>query len=126
VPRAGNLRLDQKQVGARIGRDFGVMPRRGRCGRHRRNPARRLDAVDERPNQLVANRLRIRLGQDRCRRVTALRRGDPLDDRRRILVAGVQPLEVHERQATMACHLHRELGVRDGVHRRGDERDSQT
>ena len=51
--------------------------------------------------------------------------GDPLDDRRSILVAGVQPLEVDERDATVAAHAHGEVGIRHGIHGRRHEGDLQ-
>ena len=97
----------------------------GRCwsGRDRRAHALRLDSGDDRVDQLVAHRLFVRLGQDVGGRSAGLGGSNPLDDRRRVLVARVEPLEVDEGDPAEPAEARREVGIRDGVHGRGQERD---
>ena len=78
---------------------------------------------DQRGDQLVAHRLLVGLGEDVRGRLSGLRGGDPLDDRRGVLVARVEALEVDEGDATVAAHAHREVGIGDGVHGGRQERD---
>ena len=77
-------------------------------------------------DQLVADRLLVGLGQDVGGRPAGLGGGNPLDDRRRVLVAGVQPLEVDEGDPAEPAESDREVGICDGVHGRGQERDLES
>jgi hypothetical protein len=87
------------------------------------NGALRLDAGDESDDQLVTDRLLVRLGQDVRGGLSALRGRDALDDRGRVLVPGVQALEVNEGDPAMTMQPDGEVCVGHRVHRRGQERD---
>ena len=73
----------------------------------------------------VADRRGIRLGQQVRGGASCLCAGDPLDDRGRVLVAGVEPFQVDEGDAAVAAHADGEVDVGHGVHGRRQERDLQ-
>ena len=99
----------------------------GRCGRrgHRGDATLGLDARDQRGDELVAHRLLVGLREEVRGRLSGLRGGDLLDDRRGVLVARVETLEVDEGDAAVAAQADREVGVGDGIHGRRQERDLQ-
>ncbi len=123
MARRADLRLDEEEVGPGIGRHLGVMPGRRGGGRHRRDAAGCLHAADHRANQVVPHRRGIRLGEHVRRHLAGVRRRDPLDDRRRVLVPRVEALEIDEGNAARAAHPAGERHVGHGVHGRGQERD---
>ena len=126
MPGARDLRLDQEEVRARLRGQLRVMPR----GRRRRgdggDPATSLDAGDEGADQLVARRLIVGRGQHPCGLFARRRRHDAFDDRRCVLVPGIEPFEVDERQAAGLRHAQRNLDVRYGIHGRRHEGDRKS
>ena len=122
VPRRRHLALDEEQVGAVLGAERAEPPGDARRGRDRGLRARRVDRLDAVGDEVLADRLLIRLRQDvvdlgvRCRR-------DPLQDRVGIVVAGLDALEVEDREPAEPCQLPGHPGIHDRVHRRGEDRD---
>ncbi len=82
-----------------------------------------LMRVDEGGDQLVSHRLLVRLGEDVCGCLPGLGGRDSLDDRRGVLVASVEALQVDEGDPAVAADAHREVAVGDRVHGRCEERD---
>ena len=81
-----------------------------------------MQLLDPAGNQLLADRRTVGLGEDVLDLVVG-RGGDPLEDLGRVVVPGLDALEVEERQAAQARQLAGQADVRDGIHRRGEDGD---
>src|SRR4051812_20423811 len=99
MPRAADLRLDEEEVRAVLRAERAESAsgggRRG-DGDFRTGPADRLDAQC---HEIVADRCAVRLGEHVVDLVLR-RRGDALEDLRRIVVPSLDALEIQDREAT--------------------------
>ena len=102
MPRGEHCALDDKDVGACLLNDLGALLGSRRDCRDRTRHAGSLDRVDALRDELGLDRLAIDLFEDGVD-VRLVRLGDSLDDRRGVLVAGVDAVEVQHRQCRRAC-----------------------
>ncbi len=83
-----------------------------------------VDLLDPAGDQLLADRRGVGLGEDRLD-LGVGGGGDPLEDRGRVVVAGLDALEVEDGEAAEAGEHAGAPGVDDGVHGGGEDRDAE-
>ena len=117
-----DLALDEEQIGPVFSAERPEPPGRPRRRSDRRLRPGRVDLVETPNDQLLADRFTVGLGEQALDLVIG-RRGDAIEDRGRFVVAGLDALEVQDREATEAGQRPGHPRIDDRVHRRGQDRD---
>ena len=100
-------------------------PAGGRRRRGDRDPRTgRVDLLDPAGDELLADRLGVGRGEEVVDGVVR-RGGEPLEDRVGVVVAGLDALEVQDREPAELAELPGEPDVDDRVHRRREDRDRE-
>src|SRR5882672_6668580 len=124
VPRGGHGGLHDEEVGARflgdLGEALGALRDRG----DQDWTATLLDVADPLVDQLFLDGLAIDALDDLGRFFQA-GRGDAVQDRVGVLVAGEDAFQVEDREAPHPAHLDRERGAHHPVHGRRDDGDGE-
>src|SRR5467141_1787706 len=121
MSRGQHRALDDQNVGSGLLDELGTLFGASWDGGDGAWNARCLDRPDACADQLGCDRLSVGLSEDGIDR-RLVRLCDLLDDRRRILIARVDAVEVEHRNSAKLAHRDRELDVDDAVHRGTPER----
>src|SRR2546425_6504929 len=116
--------LDDEHVRARLLGLLGALLGVGRHGRNRAVDARCLDRLDSIRDELRLNGFAIHLFEDRVDG-SLVRGGYAIDDRLRICISRVDPVEVEHSHTAELAHRDGEVDVDHSVHRRAPDRDVQ-
>ena len=119
-----DLALHEEEVGTVLRAEWSEAARDGRGRRDRRFRARRMDRLDPRRDQVLADGLSVGLGKDVVD-IGIGCRGDPLEHLVGIVEPSLDPLEIEDGQAAEPCQLPGHPRIDDRVHRRGEDGDRQ-
>ncbi len=124
VAGAADLALDEEQVGAVLGAERPERASRARGRGDRRLRARGVDLVESPGDEVLAHRLQVGLGEEGLD-VGIRRRGDLAEQLVRVVVAGLDALEIEDRETAESPELPGEPGIDDGVHGGREDRDGE-
>ena len=113
--------LDHEDVELGLGARGGELRGALRGHRRDRDDAGGADLLDPLGDELGAHRLEVHLLHPR-RGLVVVQLADLVEQRRRVLVAGPQPLQVEDARPAETAELDRRRGAHDPVHRRAEER----
>ena len=123
VAGARHLALDQEEVGAVLGAERPEAPR-APGSRATAALTGRVDFRRAERDQVLTDRLPVRLGEDRLDVAVGCRR-DPLEHAVRVVVARLDALEVEDGEPAEPGERAGQSRVDDGIHRRGQDRDRE-
>src|SRR6266849_3526905 len=121
MSRGQHRALDDQHVGSSLLHELGALFGASRDGGDGAWNARCFDRLDALADQLGFDWLSVGFSEDGIDR-RLVRLSDLLDDRRGILIARVDAVEVEHRNSAKLTHRDRELDVDDAVHRGTPER----